>query len=88
MKVNPELGNVIKFVAKENTDQYTEKAQNARNQEEIADIVSVENKQASRSQVENVDEAKRILSLVTRDMESVSSDLYNLNYQRVSQVIN
>ena len=88
MKVNPELGNVINVITKEKDEQYTRKTQDAQSRERIEDIVTVENKQASRSRVETVEEAKKILSYVTRDMESVSSGLYNLNEYRISQIIN
>ena len=87
MKVNPELGNVINIITKEKDSQYKKKTQDVRSQDRIADIVSVENKQASGSQVENVEEAKKILSYVTKNIENVSSGLYSLNYQRVSKVI-
>lgn len=87
MKVNPELGNVIKMVAKETEEQYTRNTQDKGNHEKIEDIVSLENKKASRSRIENVEEAKKILSFVTKDMESVSSGLYSLNFQRISRMI-
>jgi ArsR family metal-binding transcriptional regulator len=87
MKVNPELGNVINIITKEKDSEYNKKTQDVRSQDRIADIVSVENKQASVSRVENVEEAKRILSSVTKGIENVSSGLYSLNYQRVSKVI-
>ncbi|HWR68468.1 MAG TPA: hypothetical protein VN416_05555 [Desulfomonilia bacterium] len=87
MKVNPELGNVIKIVAKETEEQYARKTQDKGNHEMIEDIVSVENKKASRSRIENVEEAKKILSFVTKDMESASSGLYSLNFQRISRMI-
>jgi hypothetical protein len=87
MKVNPELGNVINVITKEKDTQYKQKTQDARSQDRIADIVSVENKQASGSRVENVEEAKKILSYVTKNIENVSSGLYSLDYQRVSKAI-
>jgi ArsR family metal-binding transcriptional regulator len=87
MKVNPELGNVINIITKEKDSEYNKKTQDVRSQDRIADIVSVENKQASGSRVENVEEAKRILSSVTKGIENVSSGLYSLNYQRVSKII-
>jgi hypothetical protein len=87
MKVNPELGNVINIITKEKDSQY-KKTQDVRSQDRIEDIVSVENKQASGSRVENVEEAKKILSYVTKGIENVSSGLYSLDYQRVSKVIN
>ncbi len=88
MKVSPELGSVINIIKKEKDEQYQRKVQDDLAQERIEDIVSVENRQASRSRVESVDEARAILSSVTRDMESVSSDLYKMNFQRVSKIIN
>jgi hypothetical protein len=87
MKVNPELGNVINVVTKEKDTDYKKKTQDVRSQGRIADIVSVENKQASGSRVENVEEAKKILSHVTKGIGNVSSGQYSLNYQRVSEVI-
>jgi hypothetical protein len=87
MKVNPELGNVINVITKEKDAEYKKKIQDLKSQDRIEDIVSVENKQASGSRVENVEEAKKILSNVTKGIENVSSGLYRLNYQRVSKVI-
>lgn len=87
MKVNPEMGNIVNVITKEKDAQYQKRAEDARAKELIADIVSVENKNASRSRVENVDEAKQILSQVTKEMENVSNSLYSLNFQRVSMVI-
>jgi ArsR family metal-binding transcriptional regulator len=87
MKVNPELGNVINIITKEKDSEYKKKTQDVRSQDRIEDIVSVENKQASVSRVENVEEAKRILSSVTKGIENVSSGLYSIDYQRVSKVI-
>ena len=87
MKVNPEMGNVINIITKEKDAEFKKKTQDVRSQDRIEDIVSVENKQASVSRVENVEEAKRILSSVTKGIENVSSGLYSLNYQRVSKVI-
>jgi len=88
MKVNPELGNVINIITKEKDAQYQKRSQDARSQDQIADIVSVENMQASRSRVESVEEAKEILTYVTKGMENLSSGLHNLNYQRVARIIN
>ncbi|HOS97922.1 MAG TPA: hypothetical protein PLR71_04740 [Deltaproteobacteria bacterium] len=79
---------MINIIKKEKDEQYQRKVQDDLAQERIEDIVSVENRQASRSRVESVDEARAILSSVTRDMESVSSDLYKMNFQRVSKIIN
>lgn len=87
MKVNPEMGNVVNVITKGKDDQYARKTQDALSRERIEDIISVENKQASRSRVENVEEAKEILALVTRDMGGASSRLYTLNEQRIARVI-
>ncbi len=88
MKVSPEMGSVINVIKKEKDEQYQKKVQDDLAQERIEDIVSVENRQASRSRVESVEEAREILSAVTKDMENVSSSLYKLNFQRVSKIIN
>jgi hypothetical protein len=88
MKVNPEMGNVINIITKEKDSEFKKRTQDVRSQDRIEDIVSVENKQASASRVENVEEAKKILSYVTKGIENVSSGLYSLDYQRVSKVIN
>jgi diphthamide synthase (EF-2-diphthine--ammonia ligase) len=88
MKVNPELGNVINIITKEKDSEFKKRTQDVRYQDRIEDIVSVENKQAAASRVENVEEAKKILSYVTKGIENVSSGLYSLDYQRVSKVIN
>ncbi|MCK7479736.1 MAG: hypothetical protein M0C28_22380 [Candidatus Moduliflexus flocculans] len=88
MKVNPELGNVINIITKEKDSEFKKRTQDVRSQDRIEDIVSVENKQAAASRVENVEEAKKILSYVTKGIENVSSGLYSLDYQRVSKVIN
>jgi ArsR family metal-binding transcriptional regulator len=88
MKVNPDLGNVINIIAKEKDSEYKKRTQDVRTQDRIEDIVSVENKQASASRVENVEEAKKILSYVTKGIENASSGLYSLDSQRVSKVIN
>ena len=87
MKVNPELMNVINVTTKEKDSEYKKKTQDVQFKDRIADIVSVENKQASASRVENVEEAKKILASVAKGIESVSSRLYSLDYQRVSKVI-
>jgi hypothetical protein len=88
MKVSPEMGSVINVIKKEKDEQYQKKVQDDLAQERIEDIVTVENRQASRSRVESVEEAREILSAVTKDMENVSSSLYKLNIQRVSKIIN
>lgn len=87
MKVNPEMGNVINVISKGTDERYTKTSLQAKARESVEDIVSVENKQASRSRLETVEEAKKILSYVTGNMEGVSSRLYNLNEQRISRII-
>jgi hypothetical protein len=87
MKVSPELSSAINIITKNSDTQYQKKTLDARSRETVADIISVENKQASQSRVENVDEAKRLLSSITKDMENASSQLYNLDFQRISSVI-
>jgi hypothetical protein len=87
MKIYPEIANVINILTKDKDDQYQKKLQDEQYHDSVADIVSVENKQASRPRVENVEEAKAILTQVTENMENVSLDLYTLNLQRISNLI-
>lgn len=87
MKVNPEMVNVINIVNKEKDGQFQKRTQDAPFQGSVADIVSVENKQAAQSRIENVEEAKRLLAHVTDNLENVSSGLYTLNQQRVASLL-
>ncbi len=87
MKIHPEIANVVNIVTKDKDAQYQKKSQETRYQVGVADIISVENKQASRPRVENVEEAKEILTQVTDNMENVSSELYSLNQQRIAKLI-
>lgn len=86
MRINPEMPNVINLVKKE--EDYQKKAQEKEDaQDRVNDIVSIENKAASGSQVENVEEARVLLSDVMKEMENSSSSLHTLNQQRISQLI-
>lgn len=86
MKINPELGNVINLVKKD--ESYQKKTQEKSElKDQVADIITVENKQASGSRVETVEQAKNLLSDVTNEMEKYSVGLYNINNQRISSLI-
>jgi response regulator RpfG family c-di-GMP phosphodiesterase len=85
MKITPEIANVINVVTKDKETQ--KKNEDERTLSKVADIVSVENKQASRSRVENVEEAKQLLADVTKQLESTAVGLYNINSSRVSRII-
>ncbi len=86
MKVNPEISSVINLVKKEEdfSKKTTEKEES---RDRVTDIVSIENKAASRSEVENVEEARVLLSDVMKGMEESASSPHNLNQYRISQLI-
>ena len=86
MKINPEITSVINMVKKENG--YQKKTQETpEQQQKVEDIVSVENTVASRSHVENVEEAKALLSDVMKDIENNSEGVHELNQYRISRLI-
>ena len=86
MKINPELSSVINMVKKENG--YQKRTQEAGEQKQkVEDMVSVQNTVASRSQVENVEEARALLSDVMEDMNNTSTDVHELNQYRISRLI-
>jgi hypothetical protein len=87
MKINPEIANVINVVSKDKETKGQKKVADERKPGGMADIVTVENKQASRSKVENVEQAKQLLDDVTKRLQDSSSGLYNLNSSRVSKLI-
>ena len=86
MKINPENTSIINMAKKENG--YQKRTQETgEQQQKVEDIVSVENTVASRSQVENVEEARALLSDVMKDMESSSTGVHELNQYRISKLI-
>lgn len=87
MKINPEISSVINLVKKEENYQQKTKEKEDSRQDRVADIVSIENKAASRSDVENVEEARVLLSDVMKGMEKSASSPHNLNQYRISQLI-
>ncbi len=86
MKINPEISSVINLVKKDSDYQKKSEAR-GEEQKNVEDIVSVENKVASRSDVENVEEARVILSDVMKEIDRTSSSVHNLNTGRISQLI-
>lgn len=85
MKINPEISSVINLVKKE--DSYQKKTNESDARSEVADVVTVENKAASRTYVDSVEEARVLLSDVMKRMESSSSSPHTLNQYRISQLI-
>jgi hypothetical protein len=87
MKINAEMPSVLNLVKKD--EEYQKRTRdNGEGKSTITDVVSVENKAASSSHVENVDEARVLLSDVMKDMGKTSSSVHNLNHHRISQLIN
>ena len=86
MKINSEISSVINMVKKEN--EYQKRTQETGElQQRVEDIVSVENAVASRSHVENVEEARALLNDVMKDMENTSTGVHELNQYRISKLI-
>lgn len=85
MKITPEISNVINLVNKEG-----DYRKNVREREEtqgnVEDVVSLENKVASRSRVESVEEARMLLSDVMNGVDESSSSVHSLNQYRVSRL--
>ncbi len=86
MKINPEISNVVNLVKKDG-DHQKRAQEKVEGQSRMEDIVSVENRAASRSEAENVEEARELLTDVMRKMENSSADVHNLNQYRISQLI-
>jgi len=86
MKINPEISSVINMVNKENG--YQKKSEQAlEEKQKVEDIVSVENAAASRSNVASVEEAKALLADVMNTIGDYSTDVHDLNQNRISQLI-
>ncbi|MCD6569133.1 MAG: hypothetical protein J7L53_00330 [Deltaproteobacteria bacterium] len=82
MKINPEIINNIHIIKQDQkADKKTQGV--SKQQQKIADVISLENKHASKSHVDNVDQAKTLLSKVLKDLPSNTSGLYDLNLQQV-----
>jgi hypothetical protein len=86
MKINPEISSVINLIKKDG-DYYKKTEDKTEDQRKVADIVSVENSAASGSQVENVEQARALLTDVMNGMGKSSSSVHNLNQYRISQLI-
>jgi hypothetical protein len=85
MKINSEMPSVINLVKKD--EEYQKKTRDQEGRSAVTDVVSVENKAASSSVVESVEEARVLLSDVMKGMEKASSSVHNLNQFRISQLI-
>lgn len=85
MKIN-DMGNVINVV-KQNARSEKKAELTSDQKQRIVDTITLENKQASTSQVQNVEDAKEMLTQVVQDMEGHTSNLHNINIQRVINLI-
>ena len=85
MEINSEMPSVINLVKKEEEYQKRAKEQEGRNS--VTDVVSVENKAASRSAVKSLEEAEFLLSDVMKRMEKASSSVHTLNQSRIFQLL-
>jgi hypothetical protein len=86
MKINPEMSSVINLVKKEN-DFQKKAGDGVDARSRMEDVISVENRAASRPGTQNVEEARALLSQVMKEMESASPSVHNLNQYRISQLI-
>lgn len=86
MKINPEISSVINLVRKD-SDYSKKNEEKVEDQRKVADIVSVENSAASRTYVENVEQARALLSDVMNGMDDSSASLHSLNQYKISQLI-
>jgi ArsR family metal-binding transcriptional regulator len=85
MKINPEINNIIKIV--KNDQPQDRRVEKTTDQGQKADIVTLENRQASASQIENVNQAKDLLSDVVKGMGEAPDKLYNLSFQRIMNLV-
>ncbi len=86
VKINPEIINNIHIMKQDQkADKKTEGVD--KQQQKAADIISLENKHASKSHVDNVDQAKTLMSKVLKDLPSNTSGLYDLNLQRAINLV-
>lgn len=86
MKINPEMSSAVNVV-KQNSRQTRKAEADETAQQRIVDTISLENKQASNSRLQNVEEAKEMLAQVVDRMPGNTSRLYTLNLQRVMNLI-
>lgn len=85
MKINSEMTSVINLIKKD--EEYQKRSGQSQGNTAVADKVTIENKAASRSPVETVDEARVLLSDVMKGMANTSSSVHNLNQDRISQLV-
>jgi hypothetical protein len=86
MKINPEAGTLINVLKQGEKPEKKTIDANVQKQK-IADSISLENRQASNNQVQNVEDAKEILTQVVGNMPSQVTGLHTLNLQRVINLI-
>lgn len=86
MKINPEAGTLINVLKQGEKPEKKTIDANVQKQK-IADSISLENRQASNNKVQNVEDAKEILTQVVGNMPSQVTGLHTLNLQRVINLI-
>ncbi|MFY9399413.1 MAG: hypothetical protein WAR22_13720 [Desulfomonilia bacterium] len=85
MKVNPEISSVINLVKREVG--FQERAgEKVEAHSRMEDVISVENRAASRPGAQNVEEAGELLSQVMNNIESAAPSVHNLDQYRISQL--
>jgi len=86
MKINPGSETIINILKQgEKSEKKTVEARVEK--QKIADSISLENRQASNNHVQNVEDAKEILTQVVGNLNGQISGLYTLNLQRVVNLI-
>lgn len=85
MKINPEASTIINIVKQDSPQ--AKKAESSEQKQRIADTITLENKQASTSQVQNVEDAKNMLTQVVSGIQGRTSDLHTMNLDRVINLI-
>jgi hypothetical protein len=86
MKINPDAETMINVLKQ--GDKFEKKTLEARSQKQkIADSISIENRQASNNQVQNVEDAKEVLTQVIGSLSDQASGVHALNLQRVMNLL-
>ena len=86
MKINPNAETMINVLKQD--DKFEKKTLEAKTEKQkIADSISIENRQASNNQVQNVEDAKEILTQVVGTLSDQFSGVHTLNLQRVMNLI-
>lgn len=87
MKISGEMSNVVNIIRKDSDGSKKTSSSDMRSKDNAADVVSVENRHAASVQVENLDQARSLIGDISKDMANHSSDLHNLNSERLATLI-